>query len=215
MTLNALISGHDRFKESFDKHHRSWAKLVDEGQHPRVLWIGCSDSRVIPEQITAARPGDLFVMRNVANVVPPYGTTGGATSAVLEYAVLGLGVEHIIVCGHTFCVGVGAILDRGSLNTASYMARWLSWIRPALSQVEASGLPEEDRYLETIKANVLLQRRNVEGYPDVSHALKAGRLSVHGWLFDIESGDLIAYDDATNKWMDIISPSDEQATIME
>ncbi len=95
------------------------------------------------------------------------------------------------------------------------MARWVTWIRPALSQVEALGLPEEDRYLETIKANVLLQRGNVESYPDVSHALKAGRLRVHGWLFDLESGDLIAYDDATNKWQDVSSPSDEQATIPE
>ncbi|MGB3715131.1 MAG: carbonic anhydrase [Candidatus Promineifilaceae bacterium] len=215
MTLNTLISGHVRFKDSFDRHRRYWAKLVGEGQHPHVLWIGCSDSRVIPEQITAARPGDLFVMRNLANVVPPCGTTADATSAVLEYAILELGVEHIIVCGHTFCVGVGAILDRGSLNTASYMARWLSWIRPALSQVETSGLPEEDRYLETIKANVLLQCGNVESYPDVSHALRAGRLSVHGWLFDLESGDLIVYDDATNKWQDVRSPSDEQATIPE
>jgi carbonic anhydrase len=215
MTLTRLISGHDRFKDGFDKHRRYWANLVGEGQHPHVLWIGCSDSRVIPEQITAARPGDLFVMRNMANVVPPYGTTGDAASAVLEFAILGLGVEHIIVCGHTFCGGVEAILDQASLNTTSPMTRWVSWIRPALSQVEALGLPEEDRYLETIKANILLQRSNVEGYPDVSHALKAGRLSVHGWLFDLESGDLIAYDDATNKWKDTISPSDEQSTILE
>ena len=215
MTLNTLISGHVRFKDSFDKHRDNWARLAGEGQHPHVLWIGCSDSRVIPEQITTARPGDLFVMRNVANVVPPYGTTGDATSAVFEYAILELGVEHIIVCGHTFCGGVGAILDRGALNTTSHMARWVSWIRPALSQVEASGFPEEDRYLETIKANVLLQRGNVESYPDVSHALKAGRLSVHGWLFDLESGDLIAYDDATNKWQDVSSPSNEPATITE
>ena len=215
MTLNTLISGHVRFKDSFDKHRRYWARLVGEGQHPHVLWIGCSDSRVIPEQIMAARPGDLFVMRNLANVVPPYATTGDATSAVLEYAILELGVEHIIVCGHTFCGGVGAILDRGSLNTTSPMARWLSWILPALSQVEASGIPEEDHYLETIKANVLLQRGNVESYPEVSHALKASRLSVHGWLFDLESGDLITYDDATNKWQDVSTLLDEQATIPE
>jgi len=215
MTLKMLISGHERFKDSFDKNRSYWARLVGEGQHPHVLWIGCSDSRVIPEQITSARPGDLFVIRNVANVVPPYGTTGDTVSAVLDYAIVELGIEHIIVCGHTFCSGVGAILDQGSLNATSHMVRWVSWIRPALSQVESLGLPEEDRYLETIKANVLLQRGNVKSYPEVIHALKTGRLNVHGWLFDLESGDLIAYDDATNKWQDISSPLDEQVTIPE
>jgi len=215
MTLDALISGHNRFKDSFDKHHRNWARLVDEGQHPRVLWIGCSDSRVIPEQITGARPGDLLVVRNVANVVPPYGTSGVAMGAVLDFAILELGVEHVIVCGHTFCGGVGAILDQTSLAATSHMARWVSWIRPALSQVEASGSPEEERYLETVKANVLLQRGNVNTYPEVSHAFKTGRLSVHGWLFDLESGDLKVYDDATNKWQGVGSLKDEQATITE
>ena len=212
MTLNTLVSGHASFKDSFDKDRRSWARLVGEDQHPQALWIGCSDSRVIPEQITAARPGDLFVMRNIANVVPPYGTTGDAATAVLEYAVLELGVEHIIVCGHSFCAGVGAIMNQGSLNMASHMARWVSWIRPALSQVEALGLPEDVRYLETIKANVLLQRGNVESYLDVSRALKAGRLSVHAWLFDLESGDLKAYDDATSRWTDVGTPLNEQTT---
>jgi carbonic anhydrase len=203
MTLNTIISGHDQFKDSFNKHQHHWARLVGEGQHPQVLWIGCSDSRVIPEQITAARPGDLFVMRNIANVVPPYGTTGDAASALLEYAVLELGVEDIIVCGHSYCAGVGAIVNQGSLNIASHMARWVSWIQPALSQVEAMGLPEEIRYLETIKANVLLQRRNVETYPDVRHALKANRLSVHAWLFDLDSGELMAFDDIAHNWTEI------------
>ena len=210
MTLNTLISGYGKFKDSHGKQRSYWARLAREGQHPRVLWIGCSDSRVIPEQITTARPGDLFVMRNVANVVPPYGTTGDAASAVLEFAVLELGVEHIVVCGHTNCSGVGAVLDRGSMNSTSYLARWLSLIRPALSQVEALGLNEEDLYLETIKANVLLQRGNVKSYPDVGHALKVDRLTLHGWLFDLESGDLTAYDDATNKWQNISMQSDSK-----
>jgi carbonic anhydrase len=203
MTLNTLISGHARFKDSFEKHRRYWTRLVEEGQHPRVLWIGCSDSRVIPEQIVSARPGDLFVMRNVANVVPPYGTTGDAASAVLEFAVLELGIEHIIVCGHTFCGGVEAVLDRSKVKATSHVARWVSWIQPAVSQVEAQGLPEEERYLAAIKANVLLQRRNLASYPEVSDALKAGRLRLHGWLFDLETGDLLAHDDVTNQWQDV------------
>jgi carbonic anhydrase len=215
MTLNKLISGHERFNNSFDKHRRNWARLVGEGQHPKVLWISCSDSRVIPEQITGARPGDLLVLRNIANVVPPYGTTGIAAAAVFEYAILELGVEHIIICGHTFCGGVGAILEQGRVKATSHMARWVSLISPALSQVEASGFPEEERWLETVKANVLLQRGNVESYLEVSDALKSGRLSLHGWLFDLESGDLKAYDDATNKWLDVSTLKEERETSPE
>lgn len=210
MTFSNLISGHEKFKVSFDKHRTSWERLAQEGQHPRVLWIGCADSRVIPEQITGARPGDLFVMRNIANVVPPYGTTGDSAAAVLEFALLKLEVEHIIICGHTFCNGVGAVLDQGQLNATSQMARWVSWILPALSQVNASGLPKEEHYFEIIKANVLLQRENVKSYPDVRQAVKSGRLTVHGWLFDIESGNLISYDDATNKWSKLLSQTDAQ-----
>ena len=212
MSFNSLISGHASFKDSFDKNQHRWTGLVGEGQRPQVLWIGCSDSRVIPEQITSAEPGDLFVLRNIANVVPPYGTTGDAASAALEYAVLELEVQHIIVCGHSYCGGVRAIMDHGGLRGASHLARWVSWILPAVSQAEALGLPEEERYIETIKANVLLQRGNVEGYPHVSRALKAGQLQVHAWLFDLESGILIAYDDAAGRWMDVELPSDEQTS---
>lgn len=203
MTLDMLVSGHDQFKESFDRQQKSWTRLVREGQKPSVLWIGCSDSRIIPEQITGSRPGDLFVMRNVANVVPPYGTTGDAAAAVLEFAVLDLGVQHIIVCGHTFCGGVEVVLDQEKLNTTSRLGRWVSWIGPALSKVDALGLPEEKRYLETIKANVLLQCDNVKSYPEVMQALKEGRLSVHGWLFDLESGDLLEFDDTDGDWQNL------------
>ncbi|MFN2188483.1 MAG: carbonic anhydrase [Candidatus Promineifilaceae bacterium] len=203
MTLDLLYTGHDKFKQHFDKHRRSWSKLIDEGQQPQVLWIGCSDSRVIPEQITSAKPGDLFVMRNIANVVPPYGTSGDASSAVLEFAVQELGVEHVIICGHTFCGGVQKIMDRDNLNTSTHTARWAAWILPALSQVETSNIPENDRYLETIKANILLQRRNVENYPVVRDAVKSGQLRVHAWLFDLESGVITTFDTASSTWIKI------------
>ena len=208
MTIEALLSGHRMFKDDFDKHRLHWSRLVEKGQHPRAVWIGCSDSRVIPEEITGARPGDLFVMRNVANVVPPYGTSEDAAYAVLEYAVEALGVEHIIVCGHTFCGGVQAILNQ-SLKPGSSLARWISWIEPARSHVDELGVPEDVRYLETIKANVLQQRQNVESYPGVSEAVQSGRLTLHAWLFDLETGDLSAHDDAARKWL-LLNPPEHK-----
>lgn len=205
MPLQALISGHQKFREDFQQHRSAWLRLVDQGQQPRILWIGCSDSRVIPEQITGTRPGELFVMRNISNVVPPYGTSGESAAAVLEFAFQDLAVEHVVVCGHTYCGGIEAALDQASRNTTSYIARWVSWIQPAVYQIEAKGIAPEDRWLETTKANVLLQCQNVKSYPVVSQAHKAGRLNVHGWLFDMESGSLLAYDDESAAWQPIVS----------
>lgn len=208
MPLQRLISGHEKFNKEFEQHRSAWLRLVNEGQQPHILWIGCSDSRIIPEQITGSRPGDLFVMRNVGNVVPPYGTTGDAAAAVLEFSVLELAVENVIVCGHTHCGGINAALDQGSHNTTSYVARWASWIQSAVSQVEARGIAEEARHLETAKANVLLQCQNLKSYPVVSQAQKEGRLAVHGWLFDLESGSLLAFDDGSATWRPVVPPSE-------
>lgn len=211
MSLQRLISGHEKFNKDFEQHRSGWLRLVNEGQQPSVLWIGCSDSRVIPEQITGSRPGDLFVMRHIGNVVPPYGTTGDAAAAVLEFAVLELAVEHVIVCGHTHCGGIDAALNQGSQNTTSHIARWVSWIQPAVSQVEAMGIAQEARQLETAKANVLLQRQNVKSYPVVSQAQKEGRLAVHGWLFDLASGSLLAFDDESATWRSVVlAPEGEE-----
>ena len=205
MTLEALISGHKIFQDIYQEERPDWDRLVQEGQRPKVLWIGCADSRVTPEHITSTRPGAMLVMRNVANIVPPYGTTGDASSAILEFAIQEIGVEHIIVCGHTHCGGVKAVLSSESRNTSSPISRWVSWILPAMSQVEATGIAVEDRYLETIKANVLLQCENVKSYPQVRDALRSGKLQVYAWLFDLESGRLSEFDGTSSEWRDISS----------
>jgi carbonic anhydrase len=105
MPIDKLLAGHRHFKKKFAAEQEVFVGLAEEGQHPKVLWIGCSDSRVIPEQITSAEPGELFVIRSVANLVPPAGI-GPAVGAVIEYAVLHLRVPHIVVCGHTECGGI-------------------------------------------------------------------------------------------------------------
>ncbi|MCP4590676.1 MAG: carbonic anhydrase, partial [bacterium] len=188
-----------RFKEKFAAKREMFTGLV-EGQEPKVLWIGCSDSRVIPELISGTAPGDLFVVRNVANVVPPDGTSGDAVGAVIEYAVLHLHVSHAVVCGHTGCGGIKALEGHVNMSREPHIARWVELARPARTQVEASGVPEEARYLETIKANVLLQCKNLTSYRCVRDVVKAGQLKIHGWLYDLSSGDLLAYDEQSGGW---------------
>jgi carbonic anhydrase len=200
MQTDQLLTGHRRFKERFEADRERFVRLAEEGQQPQGLWIGCSDSRVIPEQITGAEPGQLFVMRNLANVVPPFGTGDTAVGAVIEYAILHLHVPDVVICGHTQCGGIKALEGPVDLAREPHIARWVEWARPAHTQVEASGVPEEARYLETTKANVLLQRENLCTYDCVREATGAGHLTLHGWLYDLHSGDLLAYDPESGQW---------------
>ena len=210
MPTNKLLTGHRRFKERFEDDRGMFVRLAEEGQQPKVLWIGCSDSRVIPEQITGAEPGELFVMRDIANVIPPFGTGDTAAGAVIEYAVLHLHVPHVVICGHTQCGGIKALEGHIDLACEPHIARWVELARPARTQVEASGITEEARYLETIKASVLLQRENLRTYICVHEAIRASQLTLHGWLYDLHSGDLLAYDDESGGWGALALPVDDQ-----
>jgi carbonic anhydrase len=199
MTIEELLAGHQKFKIDFEAEAELFRRLAREGQSPKVLWIGCSDSRVIPEQITGARAGDMFVMRNVANVVPPC-QKHDAAGAVIEYAVQHLGVRDIIICGHTKCGGIKALDDDIDKAPDGHIARWLETARPAREMVEKLSLPPEELYLETIKANVLLQQMNLLTYPCIREAIDKGLLKTHGWLYDLCTGDITAYDDESSQW---------------
>jgi carbonic anhydrase len=206
MLTDKLMAGHRRFQERFAADHQLFTRLAEEGQEPKVFWIGCSDSRVIPEQITGADPGELLIMRNVANVVPPFGVGDNTMGAVIEYAILRLHVPHVVVCGHTECGGVKALTGHVDMAREPHLARWIEWIRPAHSQVEAAGVPEEARFLEMTKANVLLQRKNLHTYSCIREAAAAGQLMIHGWLYDLRTGDLLVYDDQSGQWGALIQP---------
>ena len=132
MPTEKLLSGHRRFREKFESEHDVFERLAEEGQDPKVLWVGCCDSRVIPELITGADPGELFDVRNIANIVPPAPTIACATGAAIEYAVLHLGVSHIVICGHTECGGIKALETPPS-------ARYLSGPLVLLSTFETLG----------------------------------------------------------------------------
>jgi carbonic anhydrase len=195
-----LISGYERFRERFDSDHEVFEKLAEEGQNPKVLWIGCADSRVVPELITGADPGELFDVRNIANVVPPAASAACATGAAVEYAVNHLRVRHIVVCGHTECGGIKALEAPPDPDNEPHIASWLDLARPARTRILAADVPEADRYLETIKANVLLQCDNLRSYPCVDEGERSGEISVHAWLYDLHTGRILAFDEDVASW---------------
>ncbi len=190
-----LGQAHELFQRAYAGHEREFLEdLVAHGQHPLAFFLGCSDSRVIPEVLTHAVPGELFVVRNVANMLPPVERRIVSAGAALEYAVGYLHVRHLIVCGHDLCGGVRAALD-GGVDNAAYPAlgEWLDGLAPVVERTRS--VPEEGggRWRRTVEENVLQQLGNALGYPAVARAVEAGEIELHGWVFDLGTGALRVY----------------------
>jgi carbonic anhydrase len=194
--MDALLARAPRFRaDFFQREAELMQRLARAGQSPEAMFVACSDSRVVPELIIGAKPGDLFVARNMGNVIPPFGTIDAGVGAVIEYAIRHLRVRHIILCGHLDC-GAVRLLD-GPLDMAREpaLARWLEWIRPAQAHVDAQNLADPaERHSRIVRTNVLFQLANLQSYDPIRRALKAGELELHGWVFDIETGRVWWYD---------------------
>jgi carbonic anhydrase len=201
MPIPELRDGHRRFKDRFNSMRDVFTRVAREGQRPRALWIGCSDSRVIPELITAADPGELFIMRNIANIVPPCGSGGEDQSgAVIELAVLSLNVSNIVVCGHTECGGIKALRAGVDGARVPHLARWVEHARAALEAADSGADGDGGREVATVKANALLQRQHLRTYPCVAERERAGELVLHACLYDLHTGDLQVAGDGPGEW---------------
>ena len=199
--MDRIIDGISRFRtEVFPQARPLYETLARDGQTPQALMISCSDSRVVPEIVTGSGPGDLFVTRNAGNIVPPYSETadGGVTSAI-EYAVVGLGVKHIVVCGHTDCGAMKALLHPAALAEMPTVARWLGHCRCSLGVFRQAhdGLPDKEAARVLAMENVAAQLAHLRTHPCVAARVATGALTLHGWLFEIETGTLLALDGDT------------------
>ena len=165
--------------------------LVKHGQHPTILFVGCSDSRVVPDLLTGTGPGELFIVRNVGAFVPPYDGSAGyhGTSAAIEFAVLNLKVSRIVVCGHSHCGGIRALYEEVDPQ-AKNLAVWLELGREAALPVQVT--PEALRRTE--QRAVVLQLERLMGYPMVREQVEAGKIALHGWHFVIEDGEVHVFD---------------------
>ena len=175
----------------FPGHQQRFQDLVAQGQHPKTLFIGCSDSRLVPYLLTGAGPGELFVVRNVGAFIPPYDGSHGlhGTMAAIEFAVLSLEVERIVVCGHSHCGAIRAAYE-GAPEEAQALKAWLKLASEALLPVRAC--PEALRRTE--QRCVVLQLERLMGYPMVQRRVAAGKLTLHGWHYVIEDGEIHVFD---------------------
>lgn len=181
-----------RFKSDYFPHHQQrFQDLVAQGQHPKTLFIGCSDSRLVPYLLTDAAPGELFIVRNVGAFVPPYDGSHGlhGTTAAIEFAVLNLQVERIVVCGHSHCGAIRACYE-GVPDEAVVLKEWLKLADEALLPVQAG--PEAMRRTE--QRAIVLQLERLMGYPMVRRNVEAGKLTLHGWHYVIEEGEIHVFD---------------------
>jgi carbonic anhydrase len=194
--MQKLVKGIHKFQRGFFATHRAlFEQLATTGQQPETLFITCSDSRVVPNLITGAAPGELFIVRNVGNVVPTADLPGG-TAAAIQYAVEVLGVENVIVCGHTQCGALKAILDPESVAHLEFVKRWVgSTIRvKKIVDDKYAHLAGEALLNAAIQENVLAQLENLREYPFVAKRLESGALHVNGWIFDVGRGEVFDYD---------------------
>jgi carbonic anhydrase len=175
---------------------------LSKGQQPLALFITCSDSRIIPDMLAQTEPGELFVLRNAGNLVPPHEAGSGAEAATIEYAVVQLHVRDIIVCGHSKCGAMHGLLEPDALKKMPSVAGWLRHAQGVLEKLPVrDSLAEEDRLARAIEENVLLQLEHIKTHPAVREGIGARSLRLHGWVYHFEKGKVETYDPALDAFV--------------
>lgn len=208
--INALLAGFRRFQSRYFRDDRELYDQLKSGQKPRILLIGCCDSRVDPAMLTDADPGDLFVVRNVANLVPPYqpDTAYHGVSAAIEYAVQVLEVEHVIILGHSQCGGIRGLMDVGAGKTVGeFIGPWVSLAEPALQSVteRLPDAPLERQAKACELETILLSLGNLLTFPWLKERVDAGTVALHGWYFDLATSELLCYQPEDGTFQTLVS----------
>lgn len=194
--MRKLLKGVHHFQSHYFSSHREMFEELSLGQHPRILFITCCDSRIDPNLITQTEPGELFIIRNIGNIIPPYGTTSGAEGAAIEYAIEALGIKNIIVCGHSHCGAMKGLLNLNSLaEKTPLVLNWLKYAEATRMIIEEhyQNHGDEERLSAAIEENVLTQIENLRSYPIIHSKLYNGQLTLHAWVYKIETGGVFVY----------------------
>lgn len=213
--MQKLVQGIHQFQANIFRSQREMFERLAGGQNPQALFITCADSRINPNLITQTEPGDLFILRNAGNIVPPYGAANGGEGATIEYAVTALKVRDIIICGHSLCGAMDGLLNPQSLSKVPTVAQWLG-------HAEATRRIMVDKYAHlngparltgAVQENVLVQLENLRTHPCVAAGLACGDLKLHGWVYKIETGEVFAYDPEQNQFSSVTAKEAEAAAL--
>lgn len=206
--MKKLIQGIVEFRRNVQKDYREAFGRLATGQSPDTLFVACSDSRVVPNTFASTNPGDLFVMRNVGNLIPPCGDHGVSVSdeseaAAIEYSVLNLNISAIIICGHSECAAMRALVGSRQTVELPHLKSWLRHGDEAMDRLRSGMVldPALAEHNQLSQLNVLLQMEHVISYPTVKERMEEGKLTVHGWWFDIARADVYAYEEALKRFV--------------
>ena len=194
--MQKIVEGIHQFRNDIFRSKQRLFERLAEGQQPQALFITCSDSRIDPAMLTQTEPGELFILRNAGNIVPPHGATNGGEAATIEFAVRALGVKDIIICGHSHCGAMSGLLAPENLEDLPAIRDWLSYADSTrrIMQENYAHLSEASaRLTTTVEENVLVQLEHLRTHPSVAAALARRELSIHGWVYEFETGQVFAH----------------------
>jgi carbonic anhydrase len=191
-------------REVFPEKQELFERL-STGQSPEALFITCSDSRIETAMLTQTDPGELFILRNAGNIVPPHTNQTGGVTASIEFAIGALKIPNIVICGHTECGAMKGAINRAGLTSLPHVREWLGFAQGAVDITEAlgGGLDPEAKMRMLLEQNVILQLQHLKTHPTVAVALAQKTVQLHGWVYDIKTGEVAAYDEATESWVPV------------
>jgi carbonic anhydrase len=208
MPITRILKGLNNFQTNYFELHREMFEELSQGQKPEILFITCSDSRIDPNLLTQTQPGELFIIRNLGNIIPAHGTPNNGEGAGVEYAISALDIKHIIVCGHSHCGSMKGLLQLK--NLVEEMPLVHDWLKThaestrRLLKENYAGYDEEKLLRIAVEENVLTQIENLETYPVIRSKLHGNKISLHAWIYEIETGKIYAYDVNQSKFVPLI-----------
>lgn len=194
--MQKLVDGIHEFQDTYFTPHKQLFERLAKGQQPLALLITCSDSRIDPNLLTQTQPGELFILRNAGNIVPPYGAVAGGEAATIEFAVCALKIKDIIVCGHSHCGAMNGLLYPEQLGGLPAVRQWLTHAEATarIMKENYQHITEEmPRLTATVEENVLVQLENLRTHPSVAAGLARNELKLHGWVYKFETGQVFGY----------------------
>lgn len=197
--MNHLLPGLRRFSEEIFPTQKPLFETLSHGQSPHTLLITCSDSRIDPNLVTQTKPGEIFVVRNAGNIVPPFGASRGGEEAAIEFAVDGLKVSNVVICGHSHCGAMAALVGKVKVDSLPSVKDWLGHAQATKRRIDVGqGTVSLNAVAEE---NVLVQADNLKTHPAVSSALREGRIRIFGWVYHFESGAITLFDKASRTFV--------------
>lgn len=214
--MKEVIEGYLKFQRDVFPARRELFRQLASSQTPHTLFISCSDSRLVPELVTQCEPGELFVIRNAGNIVPSFGPEPGGVSATVEYAVAVLGVSDVIICGHSDCGAMTAVATCKCLDHLPAVSNWLRYADSAKLVNESLVHESVSENVDSmVRENVIAQLNNIRTHPSVSLAITQGKLKLHGWVYDIGSGDILELDENSRKFSPLALQSKSSSKSVE